>query len=257
MTIKPSLTAVAVACLLVLVVAPAANAQERSAQPTNTKTEKTSEKKSDENTKKEAEAPAAPEPAIVTVQAGDTLESIAATHGTTYVQLFNANPGLANPDMIDVGNQVRIPAADEQLADRYSEFAAQQAVVTPVVQASAESYPVYSQTYTPGAQAVYATDSNGNTYFKGYCTWYAKERRPDLPNMLGNGGQWVANAAARGIATGNTPRVGAVAETSGHVAYVEAVNADGTITISEMNGTAGFGAVGSRNVPASQYNYIY
>lgn len=257
MTIKPSLTAVAVACLLVLVVAPAANAQERSAQPTNTKTEKISEKKSDENTEKKAEAPAAPEPVIVTVQAGDTLESIAATHGTTYVQLFNANPDLANPDMINVGNQVRIPAADEQLADRYSEFAAQQVAAIPATQVSAESYPVYSQTYTPGAQAVYATDSNGNTYFKGYCTWYAKERRPDLPNMLGNGGQWVANAAARGIATGNTPRVGAVAETSGHVAYVEAVNADGTITISEMNGTAGFGAVGSRNVPASQYNYIY
>ena len=257
MTIKPSLTAVAVACLLVLGVAPAANAQERSTQPTNTKTENTSEKKSDENTKKEAEAPVAPEPVIVTVQAGDTLESIAATHNTTYVQLFNANPNLANPDMIDVGNQVRIPAADEQLADRYSEFAAQQVAAIPVAQASAESYPVYSQTYTPGAQAVYATDSNGNTYFKGYCTWYAKERRPDLPNMLGNGGQWVASAAARGIATGTTPRVGAVAETSGHVAYVEAVNADGTITISEMNGTAGFGAVGSRNVPASQYNYIY
>lgn len=258
MTIKPSLTAVAVACLLVLAVAPAANAQERSAQPTNTKTENTSEKKSDENTKKEAGAPAAPEPVIVTVQAGDTLESIAATHGTTYVQLFNANPDLANPDMIDVGNKVRIPTADEQLADRYSEFAAQQAAAVAISVAPAASYePVYSQTYTPGAQAVYATDSNGNTYFKGYCTWYAKERRPDLPNMLGNGGQWVANAAARGIATGNTPRVGAVAETSGHVAYVEAVNADGTITISEMNGTAGFGAVGSRNVPASQYNYIY
>ena len=260
MTIKPSLTAIAVACLLVFTAAPATNAQDRSEQQTDTKTEKTSEEKTDKRTEadKKAEAPAAPEPVIITVQAGDTLESIAAAHNTTYVQLFNANPELANPDMIDVGNQVRIPAADEQLADRYGEFAAQRAAAVVTSTASTANYePVYSQTYTPGAQAVYATDSNGNTYFKGYCTWYAKERRPDLPNMLGNGGQWVANAAARGIATGNAPKVGAVAETSGHVAYVEAVNADGTITISEMNGTAGFGAVGSRNVPASQYNYIY
>lgn len=256
MTINPSLAAVAVACLLVLSIAPAANAQEKPEQSKDTKTEKSSEKTTEKKTEK-AEAPAAPEPVVVTVQAGDTLESIAAAHGTTYVQLYNANPGIANPDMIDVGNQIRIPAADEQLTDRYGEYAAQQAAAAPVAQASTESYPVYSQTYTPGAQAVYATDSAGNTYFKGYCTWYAKERRPDLPNMLGNGGQWVANAAAQGIATGSTPRVGAIAETAGHVGYVEAVNADGTITISDMNGRAGFGNVGSYNANAGNYQYIY
>jgi len=200
---------------------------------------------------------------IVTVQSGDTLEKIASAHNTTYVQLYNANPQISNPDAIDVGNEIRIPATEEQLPDRFGEFAAQQAATATAIAASTPAYenaeyePVYSQTYTPGSQAVYATDSAGNTYFKGYCTWYAKERRPDLPNMLGNGGQWVASAFAQGYATGNETRVGAVAETPGHVAYVESVNGDGTITISEMNGTAGFGAVGSRNVPASQYRYIY
>lgn len=196
----------------------------------------------------------------VTVQGGDTLEKIASAHDTTYVQLYNANPQISNPDAIDIGNEIRIPTAEEQLPDRFGEFAAQQATAVAAAAPTYESAgyePVYSQTYTPGSQAVYATDSAGNTYFKGYCTWYAKERRPDLPNMLGNGGQWVASASAQGYATGNEPRVGAVAETPGHVAYVESVNADGTITISEMNGTAGFGAVGSRNVPASQYRYIY
>lgn len=257
MTIKPSLTAVAVACLLVLVVAPAANAQEKSEQTKETKTEKTSEKKTDKKTEKseKAEAPAAPEPVVVTVQAGDTLEAIATAHATTYTQLFNANPNIANPDVINVGDQVRIPTADEQLADRYAEFAAQQVAVAPA--ASTEYEAVYSQEYTPGAQAVYATDSAGNTYFKGYCTWYAKERRPDLPNMLGNGGQWVANAAAQGYATGSTPQIGAIAETAGHVAYVEAVNPDGTVVLSDMNGRAGFGAVGSYTANAGNYQYIY
>lgn len=240
MTTKPSLAAIAAVFSVVLLLAPSAHAAEK-ASP-----------------KKEE----APKQTVVTVNAGDTLTSIAEAHGTTYVQLYNANPGLANPDAIDVGNEIRIPTASEQLPDRYSEFAAQQAAAqaaaAPAPAAAAANYtPVYSQTYTPGAQAVYATDSAGNTYFKGYCTWYVKERRPDLPNRLGNGGQWVASAAAQGYATGSTPRVGAVAETSGHVAYVEAVNGDGTITISDMNGAAGFGNVGSRNVPASQYNYIY
>lgn len=49
--------------------------------------------------------------------------------------------------------------------------------------------------------------------------------------MLGNGGQWVANAAAQGYATGSTPQIGAIAETAGHVAYVEAVNPDGTVVL--------------------------
>ena len=241
MKIRSSLTAIAVVFSVALFFAPTANATE---QPKS----KTDEK------------PAAAAPIKVAVQAGDTLEKIAAAHGTTYVQLYNANPEISNPDIIDVGNEIRIPAAEEQLADRYSGFSAQQAAAAAVVapaNAATGYQPVYSQTYTPGSQPVYATDSAGNTYFKGYCTWYVKDRRPDLPNMLGNGGQWTANAAAKGYATGSTPQVGAVAETSGHVAYVEAVNADGTITISEMNGTAGFGAIGSRNVPASQYRYIY
>lgn len=240
MTIKPSLAAIAAAFSVVLLLAPSAQAAEKATPKKEDKTTQT----------------------IVTVAAGDTLTSIAEAHNTTYVQLYNANPALTSPDAIDVGNEIRIPTAEEQLPDRYSEFAAQQAAAlaaaASVHTAAASSYtPVYSQTYTPGAQAVYATDSAGNTYFKGYCTWYVKERRPDLPNRLGNGGQWVASAAAQGYATGSTPQVGAVAETSGHVAYVEAVNADGTITISDMNGAAGFGNVGSRNVPASQYNYIY
>lgn len=236
MTIKSSFAAIAAILLAVLLQVPTAQAAEK-ATP-----------------KKEAE----PKQTTVVVSAGDTLTSIAEAHNTTYVQLYNANQDLANPDAIDIGEKIRIPEASEQLPDRYSEFAAQQAAAVATYAAATTNYtPVYSQTYTPGSQPVYATDSAGNTYFKGYCTWYAKDRRPDLPNRLGNGGQWVANAAAQGYATGSAPRVGAIAETTGHVAYVEAVNADGTITISDMNGAAGFGNIGSRNVPAGQYNYIY
>lgn len=240
MKIKSVIAATAVVFSGVFLIAPSAEA---------------TDKKTDKNDRSKE-----PKAKIVTVKAGDTLTSIAKKHKTTYVKLYNANDNIANPDAIDVGDKIKIPKRDEKLPNRFSEYTA---VAAPATQAAANQYaaagytPVYSQTYTPGSQAVYATDSAGNTYFKGYCTWYAKDRRPDLPNRLGNGGQWTANAAAQGFATGSKPRVGAVAETSGHVAYVEAVHGDGTITISEMNGTAGFGKVGSRKVSASNYSYIY
>lgn len=96
-----------------------------------------------------------------------------------------------------------------------------------------------------------------NTYVWGQCTWHVKNKRPDLPNGLGNGGQWVGNAAARGFATGSTPRAGAVGEQVGHVVYVESVNSNGTVNISEMNYNGGVGVVHTRTVSASTFTYIY
>lgn len=227
MTIKTGLAAIIAVFSVVLFVAPTTHAEA-----------KTTDKKDQK------------QPVIVTVQAGDTLSSIADANNTTYVRLFDANDFIANPDVIDVGQQVRIPDANEQLPDRIPEQPVAVAVTQPVAQST-------TRHQTATAPKTYAS-SAGNTYYYGYCTWYAKERRPDLPNMLGNGGQWVANAAARGYATGTTPRAGAIAEMAGHVAYVEAVNGDGTLVISEMNGPAGFGVVGTRTVSASQYRgYIY
>lgn len=107
------------------------------------------------------------------------------------------------------------------------------------------------------AGPIYRASSSGNTYAWGYCTWYAKSMRPDLPNNLGNGGQWVANAARQGFATGSTPRAGAIGEQPGHVVYVKSVNKNGTVNISEMNYNGGVGVVHHRTVPASMFRYIY
>ena len=229
MTIKSSLTAVIAVFSVVLFFAPAANAQEKT------------------DTKKDEKPPVV----MVTVQPGDSLSSIADSQNTTYVRIFNANDFIANPDIINPGDKVRIPTADEQLPDRLAANVVQQ--YAPVVSSAAPARAAGAGTVS----RVGYGSSAGNTYYYGYCTWYAKQRRPDLPNMLGNGGQWVASAAARGYATGSAPRAGAIAETTGHVAYVNSVNGDGTIVISEMNGPAGFGVVGTRTVPAGQYRYIY
>lgn len=100
------------------------------------------------------------------------------------------------------------------------------------------------------------TASTPNTYVKGTCTWYVKEKRPDLPNGLGNGGQWVGNAAKRGFKTGTTPQAGAVGEQPGHVVYIESVSSS-TVTVSEMNYGGKKGVVHKRTVKASTFKYIY
>jgi len=193
---------------------------------------------------------------IVTVKAGDTLEAIAKKNKTTYVRLFNANKDIVNPDQIDVGEKVRVPATKEKLQDRFSKLSVAAAPTSQPVAASTYQQPAI-QPSSIGSSASIGASSIGNTYYKGYCTWHVKNMRPDLPNMLGDGGSWVANAAAQGLATGSEPRVGAVAEQPGHVAYVTAVNKqNNTVTLSEMN-YVGFDVISTRTAPASQFTYIY
>lgn len=208
------------------------------------------------NAKSESTDKKAPEPVYVTVQPGDNLSNIATTHQTSYIRLFNANEAIQNPDLIFADQKLRIPTNEEQLPDRLAQFSAeQQAQIVAAAgyqQAAAASQPAGATTTTAARGS-----SAGNTYGWGWCTWYAKEMRPDLPNNLGNGGQWVGRAAAQGIPTGSAPRVGAIAEQPGHVAYVEAVNGDGTVTISEMGWNYAQGQYNRRTVPASNFRYIY
>jgi surface antigen len=107
----------------------------------------------------------------------------------------------------------------------------------------------------------YASGSAGNLYAPGNCTWYVKNRRPDLPNNLGNANTWYSMARADGYNVGSAPKKGAVGTTTagwlGHVVYVEGVSLDGsTVTISEMN-YAGLYSTRTRVAPASEFLYIY
>ena len=73
-----------------------------------------------------------------------------------------------------------------------------------------------------------------------YVAWRIASTGRDMYRQMGNGGQWVNSARAKGIPTGNSPRVGAAAVFSigyyGHVAYVEEVLDGGSkIRISEYN----------------------
>lgn len=93
----------------------------------------------------------------VQVQSGDSLDKIAQRFGTTYVRLFNANPQIADPDMIYAGQSVRIPADAEQLPARPIPGAVQSAVV---------AKPKKVAPAKPKAKAVVAKPAPGDVWDK-------------------------------------------------------------------------------------------
>jgi len=82
-------------------------------------------------TVKTVKAPQAKPAVKVAVQPGDTLDGIAVDHQSTYVRVYAANEQIADPDIIYPGQQVRIPAADEQLPNRPLPTAPAAAPVSP------------------------------------------------------------------------------------------------------------------------------
>lgn len=74
-----------------------------------------------------------------------------------------------------------------------------------------------------------------------YVAWKIHSTGRYVPHFggAGNANQWPSTAARHGIPSGSTPKAGAAAVMSvgtyGHVMYVESVNGDGTITVSDYN----------------------
>lgn len=204
-----------------------------------------------------AAQPPAPAPVVPTVhivRVGESLASIASQHQTTWQRLYAKNAAIADPDVIAAGSQLTIPTADEQLSER--PVPKKVVPAAPVVNAPAAKPGTAAARPAAPQATVRRGTSGGNTYSYGYCTWYVKNKRPDLPNNLGNADTWASRAAAQGIPTGSVPRVGAVGQRGMHVVYVERVNTDGTIFISEMN-REGWNVTSTRTVPASYFTYIY
>lgn len=197
---------------------------------------------------KPVDPPKPPEPVVYTVVEGDNLTKIGSAHNVEWQRLWAKNTQLAHPDRINVGDKITVPLADEVLSRDLPAVVSLPAV-TPNVDAS-----------KPVSRATASYDGS-NTYDYGYCTWYVKNRRgASLPNSLGNANTWYSRAQAQGMAVGSTPRAGAVGTTTrgalGHVVYVESVNADGSINISEMNAPK-FGVTTYRTASAGEFLYIY
>ncbi len=104
-------------------------------------------------------AAAQPLPATnVTVQAGDNLTKIGEANSTSYVRIYNANTNITDPDLILVGQQLRIPGSDEQLAERPLPAKVQAAIAAAPQPKATAPKPVAKRTST--ASNIIASDGS-------------------------------------------------------------------------------------------------
>lgn len=97
-----------------------------------------------------------------------------------------------------------------------------------------------------------------------YTAWRVGQKTGRFPYYWGNANQWPASARATGYSTGSTPRVNSVGVISagqyGHVVWIEAVNGDGTVDVSQYNyfnaGGPGWGNYSKMRVSASTYDVL-
>ena len=206
---------------------------------------------------KKQEAPVAPEtPKVVTyvVQEGDNLTVIAEKYDISWVRIWQKNEQLQNQDQLNVGDILTIPANDENLADRA--LIAPVSVPSPQVVSNTASTPTTSYTAPQSVSRPYVGEPNA--YAVGWCTWWVKEKRPDIGGYWGNAGyNWISAAQAAGFSTGSTPAPGAIGVKPGHVVYVESVSGS-QVNISEMGwGYRANTVPNYRTVSASEFTYIY
>lgn len=220
-------------------------------------------------------------------QAGDTVTSIAQKFGITSDSIRWSNN--LTGDAVSLGTKLAIPPINgvvynvktgdtvDSLATKFSANAAQ---IVAYNNAEISGITAGEQVLIPNGQVQKVGVSRGggtagvgvtglsvsnytpiygnNGYAYGYCTWYVASRI-QVPNNWGNANTWAYYAALSGWTVSAAPSVGAIAQTSagyaGHVAIVTSVNDDGTVTISEMNATAGWGKVDSRTLSASSFQH--
>lgn len=96
----------------------------------------------------------------VSITTGDTLSSIASAHGSDYIRVFNANAHIANPDVINAGDQVRIPTVDEQLPDRFGQLQ----MTAPALPVQADVSQAAYQPAQPQSQVATAPSTGGGIW---------------------------------------------------------------------------------------------
>ncbi|MDY3697227.1 MAG: CHAP domain-containing protein, partial [Staphylococcus hyicus] len=123
---------------------------------------------------------------------------------------------------------------------------------TPIREASSSDFKPFTET------------ASGAAYPQGQCTWYVYNRMAQfglhIGSHLGDAHDWDQHAANDGYSVRSIPsehsavvfepgQLGADAY-YGHVAFVEKVNSDGSIVISESN-VKGLGVISYRTIDAS------
>ncbi len=198
---------------------------------------------------------------VYTVKAGDTVESIASKYGSSASEIIAMN----DLEVSGISEGMRVVIKDGSLPEtERPEYVAPRPAYT------ATPTTVYAYTYLGSTserlniEVIGYFYGLGGPYGAGQCTqWAWYKRGGTVPSSWGNANSWAYNAAAQGYLVNRTPAAGAIFQTSsgwaGHVGYVEAVNPDGSIIVSEMNYGIPFRAIRS-TIPASavgNFNYIH
>lgn len=184
---------------------------------------------------------------VYTTKEGDTIPALAQKYGADAARIISYND--LEVSGLTPGMRIVIPGGVLPENERPR--------LAPIVSASSGS------AFRPSAASAAVA---GNKYDYGYCTWYVYNKRAQIGRPVGsfwgNAVTWASYARSAGYLVNNTPEVGAVLQNGGgygHVAFVESVGADGSVTVSEMN-YAGWNVVSTRTISAGQassYNYIH
>ncbi|UBH08451.1 LysM peptidoglycan-binding domain-containing protein [Macrococcus armenti] len=185
---------------------------------------------------------------VHTVQSGEYLSLIANRYGITVAQLKSWN-GLTS-DIIYPNQRLTVKAGTTQ--------------TTTQVQTNVSRSPVTTVVTNNVSPVFY----HSNLYDLGQCTWHVFNKRAAIGKGIStywwHARNWANGAIKDGYTVNRTPAYGAIAQTSdgyyGHVAFVERVNADGTVLVSEMNYATAPGVIGYRTLnqwQLSRYVFIH
>lgn len=148
-------------------------------------------------------------------------------------------------------------------ASTASTSTASSSTLTPAPAAQTSSYTYTAGGGFPAVDPSFRASLNGG-YF-GQCTYYVFNRMAQVGtpighSMMGNAAEWPSYARSYGYSVSHSPSAGSAIvfqqglagadPTYGHVAFVEAVNADGSLYISEMN-VRGLNVISYRTISAS------
>lgn len=184
------------------------------------------------------------------VKRGEYLGKIASQYGVSVQNIKNWNNLSSN--IIYVNQKLVVNKT------------ASTTVIKPV--ANVQKAPVKVSTIPTAVKS--PTFAHANLYDYGQCTWYVFNKRASIGKSIStywwNAAGWANGARKDGFVVNRTPAVGAIATTTdgplGHVAFVERVNADGTIMVSETNYLTPAGVVGYRTLTLAQmsrYQFIH
>lgn len=188
---------------------------------------------------------------VYLVKSGDTIDSIVSRYGSSAEEIIALN----DLEVTGIVEGSRILIKDGTLPEtERPEYVAPRRTTTTT------NYSSY--TYL-GNTTNRANASCNRSLGAGQCVSWARIKRPDLSFIQANANRWDDVARANGVAVNRTPSAGAIFQTDsgwyGHVGYVESVNSDGSINVSERNYAGCYGVLFS-TIPASavgNFNYIH